>query len=130
METIDKTYEDAELKTHIKQELYPLQEWVVMIQNIKGLSDPVKQMILTNFINQEEIDIAFISEINLTIQKEKFIDKHFEGFQTICTNSKKIKYIGHGVMIVIIKEIAKHIYHKDIFEGFRIAIKLSYKEST
>lgn len=128
----DETLENNTSLTEPKDldlSIYSLQEWYISIQNIKGLTSQTKQVLLLNLMKQENLDIMILTETNFTKEKLK---KHLIGLQSKydiyrTPASKFSKGLGFKIVIILNKDIGKHIYTHNTYNCYGLSLKLSFK---
>lgn len=108
--------------------VYPLKEWYIATQNIKGLVNITKQVLLFNLMKQENIDIMILTETNSSKDKLKHMNKlqtKYKIFETPTPTANK--GLGYGVAIILSKQIETHVYQHNSYKSYDSSLKLSFK---
>ena len=86
--------------------------------NVNGLnsSDSIKQQLLLDTMELQNIQICGISETNLNEQASKLIYKKDPKYQAFFTGNQK-KNHGSGTGIIMTKDLAKYVQRYQGFEG-------------
>ena len=86
--------------------------------NVNGLnsSDSIKQQLLLDTMELQNIQICGISETNLNDRSSKLIYKNNSKYQAFFTGNQKNNH-GSGTGIIMTKDLAKYVQRYQGFEG-------------
>ncbi|EXX57697.1 hypothetical protein RirG_204730 [Rhizophagus irregularis DAOM 197198w] len=94
--------------------------------NIRQLND-IKVQNLADYLEKNDIDILSITETRITNKKLKFITQNkFMNHQVFGTVG--VDFNGSGTLIIMKKELAKHISKMDRYKGRILKIELTFSE--
>ena len=99
--------------------------WKLITHNIQGFNDKTKQLIWNDYCIKNNIDIAIITETQINSQTSTKYWK-FKKYDSWWNNSTK----GAGILLLIKKEIAHHIFKIQTFPGRGICADLNFKGKT
>ena len=95
-------------------------------QNIRGLSDPIKQQYVLNMVNMRKIDIMGFSETNLSHSLAPHVFNNLSNYRAIF-HSHKTHSHGSGVGLLIHQNYARFIHKVSYFEGRVISVDFLMK---
>src|ERR1044071_3071328 len=95
-------------------------------QNIRGLSDPIKQQHVLNMVNMRKIDIMGFSETNLSHNLAPHVFNNLSNYRAIF-HSHKTHPHGSGVGLLIHHDYARFIHKVSYFKGRVISVDFLMK---
>jgi hypothetical protein len=95
--------------------------WKIITHNIQGFNDPTKRTIWNNYCSKNNIDIAIITETQINKLTNTQYWK-FKEYDTFWNNNSK----GSGILLMIKKNIGRHISKTHTFPGRGICIDLNF----